>query len=106
MLLVCYSGAAFSQTGNPFIANFKLPEGVDNQNWAIVQDNSGVMFFANRKGILAFDGLEWDFVNRRDIPYYLIYEPVTERIFAGCYGSYGYLEKNNFGNLDYHVISS
>ncbi len=105
-LLVFYSMTAFTQTGNPFITNFKLPEGVDNQNWAIVQDNSGVMFFANRKGILAFDGLEWDFVNRKDIPYSLIYEPVTERVFAGCYNSYGYLEKNNFGNFDYHVISS
>ncbi len=105
-LLVCFSLTAFSQTGNPFITNFKLPEGVENQNWAIVQDNSGMLFFANRKGILTFDGLEWDFVNRKDIPYYLIYEPVTERVFAGCYGSYGYLGKNNFGNFDYHVISS
>lgn len=105
-LMVFFSLTAFSQTGNPFITNFKLPEGVDNQNWAIVQDNSGMMFFANRKGILAFDGLEWDFVNRKDIPYSLIYEPSSEKVFAGCYNSYGYLERNNFGNFDYHIISS
>jgi ligand-binding sensor domain-containing protein len=88
------------------IANFKLPEGIDNQNWAIVQDSSGVMFLANRKGILSFDGLEWSFVNRINIPYSLIYEPVTKHVYAGCYGNYGYLEKNKFGNFDYHDISS
>jgi len=51
-----------SQEGNPFFTNIKLPVGVDNQNWAIAQNEEGVMFFANRKGILSYDGLEWNYL--------------------------------------------
>ena len=104
-LLLLWSASSFSQTGNPFITNFKLPEGIDNQNWAIVQDKTGMMFFANRKGILTYDGTDWNFINQKDLAFDLAYEPQTNRIYAGCYNSYGYLEKDGFGNYGYNDIS-
>src|SRR5512144_2509372 len=48
------------QRGLPFITNYTTDDyKADLQNWAIVQDNQGVMSFANNSGILQFDGSSW-----------------------------------------------
>ena len=50
----------FSQEGSSYITNFNLSETVySNQNWSIVQDNDEVMLFANRRGVLTYDGAFW-----------------------------------------------
>ena len=33
--------------------------GANAQNWGVVQDNRGVMYFANSDGLLEFDGVTW-----------------------------------------------
>ena len=30
-----------------------------NQNWAISQDTNEIMYFANNRGLLSFDGVNW-----------------------------------------------
>ena len=30
-----------------------------NQNWAIAQDNRGIIYVANNRGLLSFDGINW-----------------------------------------------
>ena len=32
------------------------------QNWAITQDNNGLMYFGNNLGVLVYDGIDWDLV--------------------------------------------
>lgn len=50
----------FSEIGSPFIQNFKPEQyNANNQNWAIVQDNRGIMYFGNTNGILEFDNNTW-----------------------------------------------
>lgn len=95
-----------SQEGNPFFTNIKLPVGVDNQNWAIAQNEEGVMFFANRKGILSYDGLEWNYLESVERPYSLIYEPSGNRVYVGCEDNFGYITKNDYGQYLYQNISS
>lgn len=91
--------------GHPYITNYKLGEAFDNQNWAIIQDSSNVMLFANRRGILTFDGEEWDVINTPGFPFALQKDPFTQRIYVGCYEDFGYLEKDNRGNYSYKSLS-
>jgi len=49
-----------SENGFPLINNYTPKEyGADTQNWAILQDDRGVMYFGNNLGLLEFDGADW-----------------------------------------------
>ena len=70
VLLVCIS-IVFSNTslaqneskGLPFITNYRYQEyNADGVNWWATEDDKGVMYFANTRGILVFDGQRWDLV--------------------------------------------
>jgi hypothetical protein len=47
-------------TGIPFIQNYAPKDyHADSQNWAIVQDRRGIMYFGNSDGVLEYDGVSW-----------------------------------------------
>jgi hypothetical protein len=47
-------------TGLPIIRNYLPSEhGGTQQNWAIVQNKKGIMYFANTGGVLEYDGSSW-----------------------------------------------
>jgi len=89
--------------GAPAIRNYSPDEyKAHNQIWAIVQDARGVMYFANSEGISEYDGVSW-----RLIP--LAANTIGRslaindegRIFAGCYGEFGYLAPDTNQQLQY-----
>ena len=69
LLFTLIINAVFAQEGAPLLTNFKESRDVENQNWAISQDSKHVMLFANRKGILAFDGQDWFSLRIPTIPF-------------------------------------
>jgi serine phosphatase RsbU (regulator of sigma subunit)/ligand-binding sensor domain-containing protein len=61
-LLICTSVfSQINQYGIPFITNYSAQEyGASVQNWAVVQDNRGVVYFGNNdNGVLEYDGVNW-----------------------------------------------
>jgi DNA-binding CsgD family transcriptional regulator len=93
--------------GLPFIKNFDRESyAAGSQNWDIVQDNNGFIYFANNSGILEFDGSNWQF-------YKVANESVVrsvaigndQRIYAGAYNELGYLEKDSKGKNIYHSLT-
>ena len=49
-----------AQSGHPFITNYSPKEyKAETQNWAITQDNRGVIYVGNNTGVLEFDGVSW-----------------------------------------------
>lgn len=45
---------------NPKVRNYyKFAYNASTQNWAVAQNSSGTMYFANNNGILEFDGRNW-----------------------------------------------
>jgi PAS domain S-box-containing protein len=77
-----------------------------NQNWAIVQDQRGIMYFANSAGILEFDGNSWRRIptsNNSNARSLAIDEINT--IYVGAYNEFGYLSPNNKGKLTYHSLT-
>src|SRR6478735_12339992 len=49
-----------SEEGLPFITNYTAKEyNSSPQNWAIVEDNRGVMYFGNTSCLLEYNGVKW-----------------------------------------------
>jgi len=83
------------QAGTHFITNYRLDKIVEKQIWSIEQDTNGIMFFANKRGIITYDGSEWDFIKTPGVPYIISRESSLNTVFVGCNNSVGYLKKEN-----------
>jgi serine phosphatase RsbU (regulator of sigma subunit) len=94
-----------AQQGAPLLTNFKESSEIENQNWAICHDDKNVMMFANRRGILTFDGKVYDFIQIPAIPYSLKYNPVEKKVYVGGENNYGYLERDDKGIYRYFSVS-
>ena len=103
-LIVCvYTLKA--QEGAPLLTNFKESNELENQSWAICQDDNNVMLFANRRGILTFDGQGWNFIPIPVIPYSLKYNAQEKKVYVGGDNNYGYLARDDKGRYKYFSIS-
>lgn len=60
---------SFAQQGSPLLTNFIESREIENQSWAICQDENNIMLFANRKGVLTFDGQDWETISMPIVPY-------------------------------------
>ncbi len=94
-----------TEAGQSFVTNFIFEDIYDFQSWAIVQDNDGLMLFANKKGILTYDGQKENYVTFGKVPYALAKDPTSDKIFAGCNEGFGYLLKNKTGDYEYTSLS-
>jgi serine phosphatase RsbU (regulator of sigma subunit)/ligand-binding sensor domain-containing protein len=99
-------GEVFSQTpeGSPFIRNYK-PNDYQQaaNNWAIVQDHRGIMYFGNASGVLEFDGNTWTLIpvsNGSVVRSLSIDEKGI--IYVGAVGDFGYLSPDSNGVMKYH----
>lgn len=73
------------------------------QNWAIVEDHRGVLFFGNNSGILEYDGIFWKSIAVEDVVRSLAVDS-KGTIFVGSQYDFGYLAPNNTGDLEYHSL--
>jgi len=75
------------------------------QNWAIVQDNRGVMYFGNNEGILEFDGVTWRKIPLPDDPNIRSLSIDSNgTIYVGAQADFGYLTPDSSGKLGYHSL--
>ena len=94
-----------AQNGALLLTHFKESREIENQSWAICQDINHVMLFANRKGILSFDGQDWLSVRIPIIPFSMKTNPTDGKVFVGGENSYGFLDKNPTGSYKYVQLS-
>jgi len=58
--LLTWAVFSFAQSGSYFITHYNPGDhNFDNTNYAILQDERGIMYFANRQGVLQYDGNSW-----------------------------------------------
>lgn len=78
-----------------------------NQNWEILQDSQGMIYVANRDGVMVFDGVRWKIhSNATSTPLRSVaIEEHSNRIYVGSVGEFGYLHPNNQGILTYVHLS-
>ncbi|HAF28648.1 MAG TPA: hypothetical protein DCG75_06330 [Bacteroidales bacterium] len=98
----------YSEHEKPFIINYsKEIYNADNQNWSVSSDNNGILFFANNKGLLEFDGSNW-FLHKMPEGGVLrsVFVDKKDRIYIGAYEEFGYWETNTNGEKKYYSLSS
>lgn len=93
-----------SQEGTPFITHYEGSRGRDIQNWAICQDGQGVMYFANRHGLLSYDGYRWENIRLPNSPMTVALDHKSEKLFIGAFNNFGYLEKDSKGTMVYNQV--
>lgn len=94
-----------SQDGVPLLKHFSESRELENQNWAICQNENKVMFFANRKGILSFDGEEWSPLKIPIIPFSMQMNPNDNKIYIGGENNFGFIEKQSSGTYSFVSLS-
>ena len=103
---------ALSQTrnqeiGHPHVTNFSSKTyKAHAQNWAMVEDPQGKMYFANSIGILEYDGVNWRLIESAGASFARAMAIDDDhRIYIGGVGNFGYLETNNIGITEFHSLT-
>jgi signal transduction histidine kinase/streptogramin lyase len=100
--------AVFAQTatpvGLPFLRSFRAGEEYMGhvQNWAIVQDQRGVMYFGNTNGVMEYDGHDFRMIplSNGSIARSLALA-ADGTIYVGGVGDLGYLAPDSSGKLGF-----
>lgn len=84
--------------GDLFLQHYKIPlPSIDNHNTAVVQGKNSILYFANTKGVLTYDGVNWGIIATQTTPYSLAIHPKSGKIYVGCRENFGYLEVDYLG---------
>ncbi len=90
----------------PPIQNFAPPEyHGENQNWDISQAKDKVIYIANSKGLLAYNGANWKLFPVPDESIIRAVHVVDDVVYTGSYREFGYWLKDDFGMLQYTSLS-
>lgn len=99
---------AISQGYSPYIRNFgprDFSKSQPPENYAILQDQLGYLYFASAGGVLQYDGKNWQFIPVKT-GYFVstLTQSSDGTIFVGTFADFGYLEKTDKGLLTYHSL--
>src|SRR4051812_33772747 len=75
--------------------------GATPQNWAIAQDNRGIMYFGNTDGVLEFDGFTWRFIKANGGVRALAVSRAGTVYVGGAGNDFGYLKPDSRGLLQF-----
>lgn len=100
--------AACQVVDKPFVINYdKGIYGGGNQNWSVAVASQGMVYAGNDKGLLQFDGSNW---NLYRMPDQGIVRAVASgeggKIYVGSYEEFGFWQPDETGRLNYTSLSS
>lgn len=85
--------AQIKKIGVPFITNYNPKTyKAASENWDVLQDSKGMMFFANHFGIMQFDGVRWNIVTQPENKSMVRSLAIDKKdnIYVGAQGDFGY----------------
>ncbi len=92
-ILLCSAKSTAQEVGMPFYRHYEPKEYQGHrQNWAIAQDDQGVMYFAN-EGLLAFNGEDWHLEMVPNQRHLRSLDTGHGRIYVGGNNELGFFEK-------------
>ena len=96
------------EIGLPLVRNYTTSEyKAFSQNWGFVQDDRGVLYFANGEGVLEFDGNHWKTIKIvNDYAVFGLAIDKDNKIYVGSSSEVGYLTPKKNGDLTYHSLLS
>ncbi|WP_422079390.1 triple tyrosine motif-containing protein [Ulvibacterium sp.] len=77
----------------------------ENQNWDISQASDKLIYVANSKGLLEFNGARWTLYPSPNETIMRSVKVVENRIYTGCFMEFGYWKRNGLGVLNYTSLS-
>ncbi len=102
LLFICSN--LLAQTGNYFLSHYSpSDEHIDFRSRDMVQDSHGEIYFANRAGVLEFDGLNWKFIEVPGAVYTMVSDG-TEVLIGGLTGA-GKLNEKIQSPRSYEIFS-
>src|SRR3954468_4847267 len=89
------------EAGLPFITNYYAKDyKASPQNWTIIEDERGVMYFGNSNGLLEYDGVKWRLITSGVNSIVRCFGKDKDgRIYYGGYGNFGYLAPDSLGQI-------
>ena len=109
-ILIISISCAYSSTAqqlNPPIQNYSSIEyNAASQNWDISIDESGVIYVANNRGLLIFNGQTWKLFSLNSGAIIRSVYTYEDKIFTGSYREFGYWQRNGLGSFSYHSLKS
>ena len=107
-LFISFSYQAHTQEKGLILSKYYSPADykAGNQNWTIVEDQRGVLYFGNTEGVLEYDGESWRLipVSNGSTVRCLAFD-TNNILYAGAYNELGFLSPDNTGNLTYHSLT-
>jgi signal transduction histidine kinase/CheY-like chemotaxis protein len=103
LLLPYLVKAQDNSKGLPFITNYRYQDyNADGVNWWVEEDDKGVLYFANSRGILVFDGQNWELVKPiGSAETRAIAKGKDGKIYVATNGDIGYLAAGKKGKLEF-----
>lgn len=79
--------------------------GAETQNWSISQSKNKHIYVANNKGLLEFNGAEWQLYKSPNKTIIRSVNVIDGLIYTGCNREFGFWKRNEFGLLVYTSLS-
>ena len=109
LILILSIGFVFfaqAQEGNPYMVNYEIPDKYSSEIFSICQDQNNTMFFATYKGILLFDGKNWDLFKMPSVPVVLTYDTIDNQVLIGNFDSFGRIYQNKKGQYQFETFTN
>jgi ligand-binding sensor domain-containing protein/DNA-binding CsgD family transcriptional regulator len=105
LLIFLFVQLVFAQELPPIQTFTPQDYNAEDQNWSISQANNGNIYIANNRGLLEYNGSNW---NLYETPNKSIVRSVkvhNDKIYTGFYMDFGYYTKDDLGQLVYHSLT-
>jgi len=101
-IVVSQKNQFLNEVGLPIITNY-LPKqySANVQNWAVIQDKRGVLYFGNVSGVLEYDGVNWKLIKIPNEVVRCLAIDDDGKIYVGGINQIGYLSPDSLGELNY-----
>lgn len=90
----------------PPVRNFVPSDyGAENQNWSVTQGRDKLIYIANNKGLLVYDGSSWTLYPSPNKTIMRSAKAIGDRIYSGFYMEFGFWERDPYGVLRYTSLT-
>lgn len=105
--LFIYTQYIYAYTSRPYIYNVVKQEyNGGDKNWSVDQDERGIVYFANDKGLLEFDGIGWElYAMPRNQTARSVAVLSHATVFTGSYEEFGRWDRDVSGKLLFTSLS-
>ena len=106
IISIFHSFCSTAQQLNPPIQNYSsIAYDAASQNWDISIDETGMIYVANNRGLLIFNGQTWKLFSLNSGAIIRSVYAYKGKIFTGSYREFGYWERNDMGGYSYHSLN-